>query len=245
MLFTFVFLDGDFNAPKDSFADLADSGSQGSYRLGRIEVKDRHEVLRVKAGVRTQTAPGKQAVSGADRGCIEERHAFVIIMILLQMGTVNDAKNVLLVGKIVFRDFYAGNLMELFWETAIMGDFKLFFQSSGNYLLMFRAVFPEVGITGAFSFSGVCHIENVFELGSIAGIVNEGNALGTPANVATHSLVPQLVVCTGGSFWTLGIDHELFMVGVLVEPCSGGKKVCPALIAAGYFLSSVVCQMVV
>ena len=137
-------------------------------------------------------------------------------MILLQIGTVNDAENVLLVGKIVFRNFYSGNLMKLFREAAIMGDLKLFFQGSGNHLLMLRAVFPEVRITGVLRGAGVCHIENIFELGRITGVVNEGDSLCTASNIATHSLVPQLIVCTGGGFRPLGVDHELFMVWVLI-----------------------------
>lgn len=148
-------------------------------------------------------------------------------------------------GKPVFRNFYAGNLMELFREATVIENFKLFFQGGGNHLFMLRTVFPEVGVTRVFSFSGVCYIENIFELGSITGVVNEGDSLCAPSNVATHALVPQLVVCTGRGLRPLGVDHELLVVGVLVEPGGGGKKVCPALIAAGYFLGGKVCQLAV
>lgn len=75
---------------------MADSGSQGSYRLGGIEVKDRLEVLRAKKGIRIQAAPGKQDVGGADGGCIKESHALVIIIIPLQIRPVNSAEDVLL-----------------------------------------------------------------------------------------------------------------------------------------------------
>lgn len=162
-------------------------------------------------------------------------------MILLQIGTVNDAEDVLLMGKIVFRNFHAGNLVELFRDAAIMGDFKLFPQGSGNHLFMLLAIFPEVGVTGAFRGAGICHIENIFEFGRITGVVNEGDSLCTAPNVATHTPVPQFVVCTGGGFRPLGINHELLMVGVFIEPGSGGQKIRPVLIASGYFLGGKVC----
>lgn len=64
-------------------------------------------------GVRIQAAPGKQGVGGADGGCVEERHAFVEVMIPLQMRSVNDVEDVLLMGKKVFRDFHGRNLFQL------------------------------------------------------------------------------------------------------------------------------------
>ena len=125
-LFAFVFFDGDFNAAQDFFADLTDGTAQSIYRLGRIEVKDRHELLRVKVGINRQTAPGKQGVGGADGGCVEECHAFVIVMIPLQIRSVNDVEDVLLVGKEIFCDFDGGNLLQLLCDAAIIGNGILF-----------------------------------------------------------------------------------------------------------------------
>ena len=112
-LFAFVFFDGDFDTAQDTFTDLADGAAQSENRLRRIEVKDRHELLRVKVGISRQPAPGQQGVGGADGGCVEECHAFVIVMIPLQIRSVNDAENVLLVGKEIFCDFDGGNLFKL------------------------------------------------------------------------------------------------------------------------------------
>ena len=220
-LFAFVFFDGDFDTAQDFFADLADGAAQGEYGLGRIEVKDRNELLRVKVGISRQTAPGKQGVGGADGGCVEECHAFVIVMIPLQIRSVNDAEDVLLVGKEIFCDFDGGNLLQLLCDAAIIGNGKLFLQSGGNCLLMLRVVFPEIGASGAFGAAGICHIEYILEFGIVSRIVNEGDALCSPANVTPHSLVPQFVVRAGSGVGPLGIDHELFMVGVFVNPGGG------------------------
>ena len=165
-LFAFVFFDGDFDTAQDFFTDLADGATQGEYGLGRIEVKDRYELLRGKVGISRQPAPGKQGVGGADGGCVEECHAFVIVMIPLQIRSVNDAKNVLLVGKEIFCDFDGGNLLQLLCDAAIIGNGKLFLQSGRNCRLMLRAVFPEIGAAGAFRGSGICHIEHIFHFGT-------------------------------------------------------------------------------
>ena len=125
-LFAFVFLDGDFDAAQDFFADLADSAAQSIHRLGCIEVKDRHEILCAKVGVLNQTAPGKQGVGGADGGCVDECHAFVEVMIPLQMRSVNDVEDVLLVGKEILCDFHGRNLFQLVNEISGVLNIVLF-----------------------------------------------------------------------------------------------------------------------
>ena len=125
-LFAFVFFDGDFDTAQDFFADLADSAAQSIYRLGGIEVKDRHEILWVKVGVSTQAAPGKQGVGGAYCGCVDECHAFVEVMIPLQMRSVNDVEDVLLMGEEVFRDLHGRNLFQLVNEISGVLNIVLF-----------------------------------------------------------------------------------------------------------------------
>jgi len=84
-LFTFVFLNSDFDIAEDFFADAADGTSQSFYRLGRVEVEHRHKVLQAKVGIFCQTAPGQQHIGRADGSGVEECHAFVIVMILFQI----------------------------------------------------------------------------------------------------------------------------------------------------------------
>ncbi|MDY4508451.1 MAG: hypothetical protein SPD95_06980 [Candidatus Faecousia sp.] len=125
-LFAFVFFDGDFDTAEDFFADFADGAAQSIYRLGCIEVKDRHEILCAKVGIFHQTTPGKQCVGGAYGGCVDERHAFVEVMIPLQMRSVNDVEDVLLVGKEILCDFHGRNLFQLVNEISGVLNIVLF-----------------------------------------------------------------------------------------------------------------------
>lgn len=196
-------------------------------------------------GIFCQTAPGQQHIGRADGSGIEECHAFVIVMILFQIRSVNDAEDVLLMGKKVFRDFYGRNLFQLVREVAGVPDVVRLLQSMGNNLLMLRVVFPEVGAAGALCTAGVSYIEHIPEPGSIPGLVNEGDPFCALSNVASHAFVPQVVFRACGSIWSLGVDHELFMVWVLVQAGGRGKKVCPTLEAGGYLGRHIVRQLVV
>ena len=244
-LFAFVFFDGDFDTAENFFADLADGAAQSVHCLGCIEVKDRHEILCAKVSIVKKCAPGKQCIIDTDCGRVDERHTFVIVMIPFQIRSVNDVEDVLLMGKEVFRDFHGRNLFQLVNEISGVLNIVLFLQCIRNYLRMLRAVFPEIGTAGAFRGAGIRYIEHIFQLRSVPGVVNEGDALCTSANIAPHSLVPQIIVRAGRGVGPLGVDHELFVVWVFVQPCGGGKKIRPALIAAGYLRGHVVCKLAV
>ena len=81
---------------------------------------------------------------------------------------------------------------------------------------MLRAVFPEIGAAGAFRGAGIRYIEYIFELRSVPGVVDKGDAFRTPANIAPHPLVPQFVIRTGRGLGALGVNHQVLMIGVLV-----------------------------
>lgn len=181
-----------------------------------VEVKHRHEILWAKVGIFGKTAAGQQHIGCADGCGVEKCHAFVIVMIPLQVRTVNDAEEVLLMGKKIFCDFHRRNLFQLVNEISGVLNVVLFRHSGRNHLLMFRAEFPEVGAAGTLRGAGVCHIEHIFQLRSVPGVVDKSDAFRTPANITTHSFVPQFIIRTGGGFRALGVDHKLFVIGVLV-----------------------------
>lgn len=86
-------------------------------------------------------------------------------------------------GKEILCNFDGGNLFQLVNEISGKLDIVLFFQCIRNYLRMLRAVFPEIGAAGAFRGAGIRYIENIFELRSVPGVVDECDAFRTPANI--------------------------------------------------------------
>jgi len=84
-----------------------------------------------------------------------------------------------------------------------------------------------------FPRAGVGNIEHIAQAGPVAGIVHQGDALGTAPHIPAHAVIPQVILGAGGSVRALGVDHQLFIVGVLIQSCGGGEKARPLLPAAG------------
>ena len=108
---------------------------------------------------------------------------------------------------------------------------------------MFFPELEQVGIPGIFAAASVCYIEYIFQFRIIPGSVNKGNARILAPDVAAHLLVPGVIVGAGGGIRALGIDHELLMVGVFVQPCHGSQKCCPVLVAAYDLDGGLICQL--
>ena len=119
-------------------------------------------------------------------------------------------------GKKIFCDFHRGNLLQLVGKVAVVLNAVLLPQSVGDNLLMLWAVLPEVGAAGTSCAAGIRYIEYIFELRSVPGVVDKGDTLCAPPNVAPHPVIPQIIFCAGGGIWPLGIDHKLLMIGIFV-----------------------------
>ena len=57
---------------------------------------------------------------------------------------------------------------------------------------------------------GVRHIENAVQTRKSAGFIQQGDALGTPAHIAVHTVAPDVKVGTGGSIRALGKGKIFF-----------------------------------
>ncbi|WP_429965556.1 hypothetical protein [Faecalibacterium prausnitzii] len=69
--------------------------------------------------------------------------------------------------------------------------------------------------------------------GKSAGFVQQSDALGTPAHITVHPVVPDVKVGAGSGIRALGVDHELVRKGVLVQPGCSGQIVRPAFPVPG------------
>jgi len=82
---------------------------------------------------------------------------------------------------------------------------------------MFRLILPEIWTSSA---AGVRNIKDEPEPGVIAGVVYERNTLGAAANISSHAVIPQGILCAGRCLRALGVDLYLLVEGILVK--SGG-----------------------
>ena len=84
--------------------------------------------------------------------------------------------------------------------------------------VMLFPVFPEVRAAGMFGGSGICNIKHIFDSETVPGAVQQGNALSAPLYISAHVLVPDLIGCTGFRIGPLGMDQDLLMVGIFIDP---------------------------
>ena len=181
---------------------------------------------------RLQSAAGHQRVSDADGGSTSEGYSDVEIIIFLQKGTVNDVEKVALVLCPVFIGKPGGYLFQLVGKAVLCGNIIGFFQRLRHRGFMFRAVLPEIKLTGVFTPAGIGNIKHITQFRSVAAVIQESNSLGTTPNITAHCIVPEVIFRTGGSIGPLGENHHLLRERILIKPGCGGKKGRPPLVAA-------------
>ena len=88
--------------------------------------------------------------------------------------------------------------------------------------------------SSAFSFVVLDNVEDESELGIVARVVYERDALGASANIPSHAVIPQGILRAGRRLRALGVDVDLFMERVLIQ--SGGivQKCSPPFQWCGY-----------
>ena len=192
---------------------------------------------------RIQSASGQQRILQADRGSFPKRGSHVKLIIPLQVASINDAEDLLLVIQPIDLSKLGGNTAELSFQpfrsryvvAALQGS------SGGSFIALVH--FPLKRRSGMLLCAGVSNIEHIPQFGVISVGVDEGYALGAAPDIPPHGLVPEVVLRAGGGIWPLGVDHELLVIRVLIKPCGGGQKPCPCLVAACDLLGRAVCQL--
>ena len=94
-----------------------------------------------------------------------------------------------------------------------------------------------------FPFAGIGHVKDVSQLRLLAACVYKGNAGGAAPDKAPHLFVPKVVLGAGGRVRSLGVDHDLLVIRILVEPCRRAQELRPAFIAAGKLPLRCVCHL--
>jgi hypothetical protein len=219
-----VILDGDFDLPQHQLAGLADGRSKGGDGLRGVEIKDVQKILMLEVISRLHPAAGQQRIGGADNGGVPKSGSDVELIIVLQKGTVNDADNIVPIVVPVFIYKLRRHTLHLIGKSVFTGNVEALLQRRRYHLTMLLPVFPKIRAARVLAAAGIGNIEYISEFGLVAAGIHKGDALAASPHIAAHLFIPKVVFRAGRGFRALGENHELFIVGVLIQPCGGGQE---------------------
>ncbi|WP_338428114.1 hypothetical protein PXW01_00055 [Faecalibacterium taiwanense] len=224
--------DGTLDIPQHITAAIADRRTQCIDSIRGRKIVNCLKIVPVKITLWFKTAPFQNGVHDADCGGTLELEFLSGIIIIHQERTVNDGEDVCAVVVPVGFCQLSGNVRNLLAEPFMVN--AVFLRQHFRYRLEQVIVeLPHLRVTGIAAHPGVRHIENVVQSGKSAGFVQQSDALGTPAHITVHPVVPDVKVGAGSGIRALGVDHELVRKGVLVQPGCSGQIVRPAFPVPG------------
>ena len=135
------------------------------------------------------------------------------------------------------------DLFKLIGKAVSAGNVIVALKHGGHAVGVLLVQLPQSDAAGIASAACVGHVENIAQAGLIAGGVDERDALAAAPHIAAHLFIPKVVFRTGRRVGTLGVDHDLFVVRVLIQPPSGFQKRHPALMTAGDLQGRMVCHL--
>ncbi|WP_270835214.1 hypothetical protein, partial [Faecalibacterium prausnitzii] len=223
---------GALDVPQHLPAHVADSCAEGKDGIRGGKLVDGSKIVLVEPPGRLKTAAFQQRVGDANSGGRLELHLHPGFIIIHQERTVNDGTNVAAVVVPVIRHQFPGNIGKLLAYT-LSADAVGGGEHFRNRLFQVIVVLPHLRVTGIAAHPGVAYVKDVIQPGESAGFFQQSDALGTPAHITVHPVVPDVKVGAGGGIGALGVDHQLVCKGVLVQPGCGGQVVRPAFPVSG------------
>ena len=215
--------DGPFHFTEHLGRYLADRRTQHIGRRLGIEVEHIHEIFRLKTALRVLHAAGAEHILDAGLRRPPKGHPYVELIIPVKEGIVNDAEDVPLVCLPIFVCKMDGDGPALLLQPRAgphaVGSLQRILHS-GDILLPHG---PEVDRAGVLPLPGVRHIEHIAQLRAAARVVHQRDALGPPAHIAAHGLVPEVILGAGRGVRALLVDHELLIVGGFLKLLSRGN----------------------
>ena len=186
-----------------------------------------------KVVFRLQTAAQHQRIADTDLCGIPEGHSYIEFIILFQKRILKDAENVPAVVLPVFPCQLRGHSLQLNGKAFACRNAIVFLQHGGYCRNMLLPQFPQVQASGIGPGAGVRNIKHIAQSLAVAAGIDERDALGTAPHIPAHRIVPDVELRTGGGIRALGMDHDLLVIRVFVQPRRGGEEGLPALQASG------------
>ena len=223
---------GALDVPQHLPAHVADGCAEGVDTIRGGKIVDCLKIVLIEPPCRLKAAAFQQRVGDADGGSGLELHLHPGFIIIHQERAVNDGANVAAVVVPVICHQFSGNIRKLLADT-LSADAVGLSQHFRNWLFQVIVVLPQVKVTGIAAHPGVAYVKNVVQSRESTGFVQQSNALGTPAHIAVHPVVPDVKVGAGGGIRALGVDHQLVRKGILVQPGCSGQVIRPAFPVPG------------
>ena len=217
-MYALIISDSNFYLPQHLLIDLADCRTEGRDRDRGIEVENREEILMLKVIVRLQSAAGHEGVGDAHGGGVSKLHSDVEVIILFEERIGNDVEHIPAVLIPVFVRKLCGDVLKLLLKSIFSRNTIIVLQH-GRYSIVVRpAKLPQIHRARVLSCAGISHIKDVFQFGIISRRVYNSNTLGAATHIAPHALVPEVVFSAGSGIRSLGVNHDLLIIRVLVQP---------------------------
>ncbi len=211
-------------------------------RGGKLHDAGKVLVLQVVGGV--QAAAGQKGVLDTGSQEVPKAHFQIEVVQFFQQTVLHIISQIVQMLPVNLLHRTAGLLHELIAKVRFFRGTVLLLQRLRNSGVVFRPHFPQVGGPRPLDRAGICHIKDVFQLRPAASIFpNEGDTFGAGLHPASHGIIPQLHAGAGGSVRALGVDQELFVKGIFIEPGGGGQIPFPAVYVPRDSMGGLVCQL--
>ena len=226
--------------PQAHLRDVAGSDAQSVDSGGRVKFINVGKLIGRKIIVCPQAQPCHQHIRHADLQRVPVEHLQVEVIQLLQQAVLPALPQLLQ----IIRDVVRHGVM----AGGAHGVRKIFFfgqvaegglQRFDDLRLKGRVHRPDGQRTGKTGRMGVGNIK--IELQAVLPVIAKyGDALGPTIDPAAKLTVPALHLKDRRGVWALGVDQNLIIKGAFVVIAGRAEKACPALIAAGDALHSLV-----
>ena len=226
--------------PQPHLRDVAGGDAQGVDGGRCVEFVDMGKLIGRKIIVCPQAEAGQQHIRHADFQRVPVEHLQIEVIQFLQQTVLPAVAQILqVVREVVRHGVVAGGAHGVhqifFFGKVAEGGFQRF----DDLRLKGRVHRPDGQWTGKTGRMGIGNIK--IELQAVLTVITKYcDTLGPTIDPAAKLTVPALHLKDRRGVWALGVDQNLIIKGAFVVIAGRAEKACPALIAAGDALHSLV-----